>query len=197
MDKKFVVTIGRAYGSGGRFIGKKLAEKLNIPFYDNELLLKAAENSGLSKNILQTYDEKAEGIFSGIFPQAFVPEANLGSRVFIAQFEAIKKIASESSCVIIGRCADFVLKDMENVINVFITAPMEDCVKRATTYYGLDTKKAVDIINKMNKNRSNYYNFYSDKKWGKAVSYDLCINSNIGIDESVDVIEAYIKGKLK
>ncbi|MBP5407532.1 MAG: cytidylate kinase-like family protein [Bacilli bacterium] len=196
MDKKFVITIGRQYGSGGRFIGRKLAEKLNVPFYDSELLLKASEASGLSKNIMESYDEKVDGIFSGIFPSTYIPEASLGSRVFIAQFETIKKLAADHSCVIVGRCADYVLKDYENVLNVFITAPMDECVKRSVEYYGLEEKKAEDSIKKMNKKRANYYNFYTDKKWGSANSYDLCINSTIGVDETVNVIIAYLEGVL-
>lgn len=197
MDKKFVVTIGREYGSGGRFIGRKLAERLGVAFYDNELLLKASEASGLSKNIMESYDEKVDGIFSGIFPSTYIPEASLGSRVFIAQFETIKKLAAEESCVIVGRCADYVLRDFENVVNVFITAPMEECVKRAVKYYNLEETKAADTIKKMNKKRANYYNFYTDKKWSSANSYDICINSTVGIDTVVDIIEAYLKGKLK
>ncbi len=197
MDKKFVITIGRQYGSGGRFIAKKLAEKLNVAYYDSELLLKASEDSGLSKNIMESYDEKVDGIFSGIFPSTYIPEASLGSRVFIAQFETIKKIAADHSCVIVGRCADYVLRDYENVLNVFITAPMDECIKRSIEYYGLEEKKAEESIKKMNKKRANYYNFYTDKKWGSANSYDLCINSTIGVDETVDVIIKYLEGMLK
>lgn len=197
MDKKFVITIGRKYGSGGRFIGQKLAERLNVPFYDNELLLKASESSGLSKNIMESYDEKVDGIFSGIFPSTYIPEASLGSRVFIAQFETIKKLASDHSCVIVGRCADYVLRDFENVVNVFITASDDYCVKLACKYYGLEEKKALDSIKKMNKKRANYYSFYTDKKWGSASSYDLCIDSSVGIETVVNTIEAYLKGKLE
>ena len=197
MDKIFVVTIGRKYGSGGRFIGQKLAEKLNVPFYDNELLLKASEASGLSKNIMESYDEKVDGIFSGIFPSTYIPEASLGSRVFIAQFETIKKLASDHSCVIVGRCADYILRDHKNVVNVFITAPDDYCVKLACKYYGLEEKKVLDSIKKMNKKRANYYSFYTDKKWGSASSYDLCIDSSVGIDTVVNTIEAYLKGKLE
>lgn len=197
MDKKFVITIGRQYGSGGRFIAKKLAEKLNVAYYDSELLLKASEASGLSKNIMESYDEKVDGIFSGIFPSTYIPEASLGSRVFIAQFETIKKIAADHSCVIVGRCADYVLRDYENVLNVFITAPMDECIKRSIEYYGLEEKKAEESIRKMNKKRANYYNFYTDKKWGSANSYDLCINSTIGVEETVDVIIKYLEGMLK
>ncbi len=197
MDKKFVITIGRKYGSGGRFIAQKLAERLNVAFYDNELLLKACETSGLSKNIIESYDEKVDGIFSGIFPSTYIPEASLGSRVFIAQFETIKKLANDHSCVIVGRCADYVLKDFPNVVNVFITASDEYCVNLACKYYGLEERKALESIKKMNKKRANYYSFYTDKKWGSAESYDLCINSNVGIDAVVDTIETYLKGKLK
>lgn len=192
----FVITIGRVYGSGGRFIAQKLASSLNIPFYDNELLLKASDNSGISHHIFQDYDEKKESIFAGIMPSGFGYDLSLGQKVFLAQFETIKKLAKEESCVIVGRCADYVLREEKNVVNIFITASLEDCIKRAIKYYDVKESKAKDVVTKMNKNRASYYNFYSDKKWGRADTYDLCINSSIGIDETVEVIKEYVKKKL-
>ncbi len=193
----FVITIGRQYGSGGRFIARKLAEMLNVNFYDNELLTTAATQSGMSKTILDNYDEKKDGFFSGVVPSTFGADMSLSQKVFLAQFEAIKMIADRESCVIVGRCADYVLRENKNVVNVFITAPIEDRVKRAVKYYNLDEKKAKETIIKMDKKRASYYNFYSDKKWGKADSYNLTIDSNIGIDEACEVIKSYVEKKLK
>lgn len=193
---KYVITIGREYGSGGRFIGKLLAEKLGISFYDNELLIKAAEGSGLSEAVFKSYDEKKDGfLVNGIGMYSY--DMSLGQKVFLAQFDAIKKIANQESCVIVGRCADYVLKDYPHVVNVFICAPMEDKIERAVKYYGLNPNKAATQIMKMDKKRRGYYNFYTDKDWGKANNYDLCINSRIGVEETVEAIAAYVKTLLK
>ena len=172
---KYVITIGREYGSGGRFIGRMVAEKLGISFYDNELLAKAAEDSGLSETVFKHYDEKKEG-FIGANIGLYSYDMSLGQKVFLAQFEAIKRIALNESCVIVGRCADYVLKDMENVASIFICAPMEDKIKRSVQYYGLPEAKASQMIIKKNRLRKGYYNFYTDREWGKANNYDLCIN---------------------
>ncbi|MGM9970609.1 MAG: AAA family ATPase [Anaeroplasma sp.] len=193
---KYVITVGREYGSGGRFIAKLLAEKLGISFYDSELLSKAAECSGMSEAVFKNYDEKKDG-FLGNGLGVYSYDMTLSQKVFLAQFEAIKKIASEESCVIVGRCADYVLKDYPNVVNIFICAPMEQKVKRAIEYYGLSPQKAESQIIKKNKKRKSYYNFYTDNEWGKAANYDLCINSKIGVDESVEAIISYVKSRFK
>lgn len=193
---KYIITIGREYGSGGRFIASKLAEKLGIRFYDNELLAKAAVESGLSNSVIESYDEKKDGFFSGVVPSTFSADLSIGQKVFLSQFETIKKIADTESAVIVGRCADYVLEGKENVVSIFITASMAKKVERATLYYNIDPKKAENTINKMNKKRASYYNFYTDKKWGSAKSYDLCINSDIGVDECVQIIMQFVSKKL-
>ena len=176
---KYIITIGREYGSGGHFIGKLLAERLGIPFYDNELLLKISENSGISSEIISEYDEKREGLFSaGI--TLYSSDLSLGSKIFLTQFEEIKKLADKESCVIVGRCADYILKDYANVANIFITAPMSE-----------------KIIKKKNKKRRNYYMYYTNKDWGNASSYDITINSKIGIEACVDALEVYVKNRFK
>ncbi len=188
----FIITISREYGSGGRFIGKLVAEQLGINFYDSELLTKASDLSGISMNCLENYDETKESAFSyaqGLYGM----DMSLGQKVFLAQFETIKKIASAESCVIVGRCADYVLKDHPNVVKVFICAPLEDKMNRAVTYYKINPAKASSIIAKKNKKRRSYYNFYTDKEWGKPDSYDLCINSKNGIETAVEAICAYTK----
>jgi cytidylate kinase len=189
---KFVITISREYGSGGRFIGKLVAEKLGISFYDSEILTKASELTGISKIFLEGYDETKESAFTyaqGLYGM----DMSIGQKVFLAQFEAIKNIAENESCVIVGRCADYVLKDNENVVTVFICAPQEEKINRGITYYGLEPNKAASIINKKNKKRRSYYNFYTDKDWGNPSSYDLCINSKNGIETAVEAICAYTK----
>ena len=188
----FIITISREYGSGGRFIGKLIAEKLGISFYDNELLEKAANISGISQGCVENFDETKDGAFSyaqGLYGM----DMSLGQKVFLAQFDVIKRLAKEESCVIVGRCADYVLKDNPNVVKVFICAPMEDKIHRAVTYYGINPNKAQSIINKKNKKRKAYYNFYTDRDWGKPDTYDLCINSKNGIDSAVDAIVAFTK----
>ena len=192
----YIITIGRQYGSGGRFIAQELARELGIPFYDNDLLAKAAVASGIDEDVVKSYDEKKDGVFAGFIPSLYGYDMTMGQKVFLAQFEAIKKIAEQGSAIIVGRCADYVLRDMDNVVNVFITASQEDCVKRAVKYYNLDEKKALEMIKKTNKKRASYYNFYTDKKWAHADNYDLCINSSIGIKESCDVIKNFVEKKL-
>ena len=192
---KYVITIGREYGSGGRFIAKLLAERLGINYYDNELLAKISEKSGLAEGFIEQYDEKKESFFnSGINP--ITCDVSLGCKVYLAQFDAIKSIAEKESCIIVGRSADHVLKDYPNVLSIFITAPMKDKIERAVKYYNLDPKKAEKIIKKKNKQRKEYYEYYTDKKWGHSSSYDICINSKIGVEACVNVLEAIIKEKM-
>jgi hypothetical protein len=167
---------------------------VNIPFYDNDLLTKAAIQGGLDEDIVKSYDEKKDGVFAGFIPSLYGYDMTMGQKVFLAQFEVIKKIAAEGSAVIVGRCADYVLKDKDNVVSVFIMAPEEDCVKRAVKYYGMDEKKARDMMVKKDKQRQSYYNYYSSKKWGRADSYDLCINSSIlGVEGTVKLIIQYVE----
>jgi cytidylate kinase len=193
---RYVITIGREYGSGGHFIGKLLAERLGIPFYDNELLLKISENSGLSSDVIKEFDEKKEGIFSSGM-NLYSADLSLGNKIFLAQFEEIKKLADKESCVIVGRCADYILRDYANVANIFITAPMSEKIARAVKYYGLDPQKAEKIIKKKNRKRRNYYMYYTNKEWGNAASYDITINSKIGVEACVDALEVYIKNRFK
>lgn len=188
----YVITISREYGSGGRFIGQLIAQKLGIAFYDSELLAKASDLSGISQSCVENYDETKESAFSyaqGLYGM----DMSLGQKVFLAQFETIKKIAATESCVIVGRCADYVLRDHPKLVKVFICAPLEDKINRAVTYYNINPAKAASIIAKKNKKRRSYYNFYTDKDWGRADSYDLCVNSQNGIETAVEAICAYTK----
>ena len=194
----FVITIGREYGSGGRYIAQELAKKLNVNYYDDKLLEHVAEEAGYAQDFVKENDEKKESFWSGFFSNGMVDPINVNTptqSVAFATFDTIKKIAEKESCVIVGRCSSFILKDHPNVLNVFITAPMQDKVFRAITYYGIDAQSAEATINKENKNRAKYFDFYTDDEWGKASSYDLCLSSSIGIEECVDIIIDYAKKK--
>lgn len=193
----FVITIGRQYGSGGRYIAQELAKRLNIAFYDNDLLVKAAQNSGLSVEYMKEHDEKKDSVFAFVGMNDASNVSTAVQKVSLAQFQTIRHLADTESCVIVGRCADYVLKDYPNVVNIFIHAPIDDRVHRAVTYYRLEEKKAKDIIAKMDRKRASYYNYFTDRKWGHAGNYDLCINSDIGIEETVDVIVELVRKKFR
>lgn len=199
MGKKFVVAVSRQYGSGGHEIGRKLAKKLGVKFYDKELLSKIAQDSGMSKNLIEYYDEMPSKslLFSlamDAYPMSFT-EVPINQKVFQAQVETIKKIADEGPCVIIGRCADSILSDTPNMISVFIHADMEAKISRVKERDGLSEDKARDRIIKTDKKRASFYNFYSlEKRWGDVASHDLTLNSSrLGIDKSVDMLYEYIR----
>lgn len=194
-----IVTITRQYGSGGREIGEKLAAKLGVEFYDNKLLDVAAGDSGIHKVHFEVNDEKRSNSFlyllSTTYGQGGVP---FDDTLFFAQLNAIQKIASESSCVIIGRCADYALRDFGGVTNLFISAPFEDRVKRAIEVYGIEEKHAADYVKRIDKQRTSYYNYYTDKRWGQPQNYQLCVDSSaLGIDGSVELIAQFLAMKYK
>ena len=200
MAMETVITISRQYGSGGRFIGRKLAEALGIPFYDKELITMAAEESGMSKELFEKADEKAGSSLLYtlsmnsylLHGMAGAPDLPLNDKVFLIQSEMIRKVADKGPCVIVGRCADYVLREKENCLNVYIYSDLDDRVARATTYYGLSPERAREQMQKMDKKRASYYNFYTNLKWGRAENYDLSLNSaKVGIDGCVDVIRAF------
>ena len=196
----YIYTIGREFGSGGKQVGRILADRLGIPFYDKELLQKAAKDSGFCEEILENHDEKPTSSFlyslvmdtysGGSYSSAPFLDMPINQRIFLAQFDAIKKIAEEQgSCVIVGRCADYALAERDNVINIFIHADMEDRVKNVSTRLNITEKKAKEMCQKQDKQRASYYNYYTSKKWGDARHYDLCFNtSKISLEKSVDLI---------
>lgn len=200
-----VIAIGRECGSGGRVIGNRLAEKLNIKCYDKELLTLAAKQSGLCKELFETHDEKPTNSFlyslvmdtysMGYTTSSFL-DMPLNHKVFLAQFDTIKKLAEEESCVIVGRCADYALAEHPNMVSVFICGDKEAKIKRISDLYKMPRDKAKDTITKTDKRRASYYNYYSNKKWGDAASYDLCLNSTkLGVEGTVDLILEYLKIK--
>lgn len=195
---KSIITIGRQAGSGGREIGERLAQYFNIPYFDKELLTRAAKESGYCEEMIQLHDEKPTNSFLynlvmdtysfGYNASTFV-DMPISHKIFLAQFDTVKKIASEGPCVIVGRCADYALNDYDNVIKLFIYADEKDRIDRVMKSHDLSLKESKDIIAKTDKQRQSYYNYYSSKKWGKAESYDLCINSSLlGIEGTVKLI---------
>lgn len=204
MDK-YIITIGRQFGSGGRSIGQKIAEKLDIHFYDKELISIAAKESGTDPEIFKDVDEKAAnsllyslstgmyGFGSGFSAMGDLP---VNDKLYLLQHKIIKKIAENESCVIVGRCADYVLRENPNCVNIFIYADMAFRKEQSVKKHGIDEARAEHIINKTDKSRANYYSFYSGQKWGMAENYDLCINSSkLSEDKIVDLIIDYIKSR--
>ena len=197
-----VITISREYGSGGREIGEKLAKALGVPFYDNELITRAARESGFAESAFANAETKATnsllysiamGMSAYGSHEMGYTSLSLDDRIFIAQSEVIRTIAKEGPCVIVGRCADYILKDMENVVNVFVWADIKYRVHRATTMYDLPEYKAEENIYKADKRRANYYNYHANEKWGRAENYHISIRSDyVGIDHAVDIIKSYI-----
>ena len=205
-EKKLVITIGRQYGSGGHDIGKALAKKLGVKLYDKEMLKRAAKESGICEEIFESHDEKANTSFlyslvmdsyslvMDTYSTGAFSDMPLNHKVFLAQFDAIKHIAEEESCVMVGRCADYALEEHENTINVFICADLDKRIQRVVRELGVTNAKAKDIITKNDKTRANYYNYYTNKEWGAASSYDLCINSaKLGEEGAVQAILDYIE----
>lgn len=193
-----IITIGRQFGSAGKEIGQLVAKEYGIPFYDDELLTRAAKESGFCEEMIEVHDERPTSSFlynlvmdtySFGYNASSFGDMPISHKIFLAQFDTIKKIASEGPCVIVGRCADYALSDYENVLNVFIFGREECKVKRIMERYNIDASKAKDMINKKDKQRQSYYNYYSSKKWGRAETYDLCVNSSaLGIEGTKDVI---------
>lgn len=197
-----IYTIGREFGSGGRDVGEKLAEKLGIKLYDKELLSRAAKESGFCKEIFENHDEKPTNSFlyslvmdtysmNGYSSSSFL-DMPLNHKVFLAQFETIKKIAAEESCVIVGRCADYALAENPNCMNIFIHASMDYRIKNVAEALNLSENKAKDMIQKQDKQRASYYNYYTSKKWGDSRSYNMTLDSSkLGIDGCVSLILKY------
>ncbi|WP_312443481.1 cytidylate kinase-like family protein [Lacrimispora sp.] len=206
MSGNLVIAIGRQCGSSGKIIGQKLAEELGIKCYDKELLALAAKNSGLCEELFKTHDEKPTNSFlyslvmdtySMGFTNSGYMDMPINHKIFLAQFDTIKQLADEESCIIVGRCADYALEDYPNLVSVFISADEEDKIKSLKELYHVDATKAKDIMVKTDKKRSSYYNYYSNKKWGDVRSYDLCINrSSIGVDGTVKLIHNFVDAKM-
>lgn len=205
MDGNLVITIGRQAGSKGKLIGQKLAEEMGVKCYDKELLSEAAKNSGLCEELFETLDEKPTSSFLyslvmdtyslGYTTSAYM-DMPINHKIFLAQFDTIKKLAEEESCVIVGRCGDYALADYPNTVSVFIIGDEADKIHYLSELYETTESKAKDIMIKTDKKRANYYNYYASKKWGDARSYDLCINSSaVGVDGAVRMIREFARVK--
>ena len=200
-----VITIGRQFGSAGREIGEKVAAYFGIKCYDKELLSRAAKESGFCEEMLENHDERPTSSFlynlvmdtySLGYSSGTFNEMPLNHKIFLAQFDTIKKLADEESCVIVGRCADYALADYPNVVSVFICADEEVKIQELMKRHNITRDKAKDVMIKTDKQRSGYYNYYSSKRWGSSKSYNLCINSSVvGIDGAVEIIKEFAKKK--
>ena len=207
MDKKVVITIARQYGSGGRTIGEMLAKDMGIHYYDKELIKLASEDSGINERLFVNADEKikmtklfkmVKKVYNGqLIPQEsddFVSDHNL----FNYQAKVIKQLAEEESCVMIGRCADYVLKDYDNVLSVFIHAPKDYCMEQAAKKVSMSSRELEKYIAKTDKRRAEYYKFYTGREWTDARNYDLCLDSSkLGFERCVEEIQAYLKVRFR
>lgn len=204
MSCKKIITITRQYGSGGHEIGKALAEKLGIGFYDKELISLAAKESGVSPEVFAKADEKATNsllysLSTGLynygngFSTTGMGDLPVNDKLYIIQHKIIKEKADKEYFVVVGRCADYILRQYDNVVKVFIYADIDARVKRALERNELQPSRAKQAVQKADKNRANYYSFYSGQKWGSPENYDLCLNStNLTTEQAVRIIEDYI-----
>lgn len=197
-----IITIGRQVGSGGRLIGKMLAERLGLAFYDHEILSRAARESGIRDEFFEHHDEKGSLLsrLTNYFTMSMAAESNssflTSENLFKVQSDAIRKAAEEGGCVFVGRCSDYILRDFTNKTDIFITATMDDRVKRASEYFNLSADETRKRIERLEEAREEYYNFFTNKRWGVASSYDLCINSTgLALEDCVELIVKYIDKK--
>lgn len=198
--KHTVITLSRQYGSGGRLIGRYLADALGVPFYDKKLLTIASEKSGYSEEMLKQAESRASNsllytiatsLGAGTFDSTGL---SIYDKFYLAQFDVVKQVAEEGSCVIVGRCADYILRDFDKVIKVFIHAPVEDRIQRAVSEYGDKEETAKADLQKHDKSRANYYSHYTAQKWGDFHNYHISLDSSIvGVDGSVQLIQDFIK----
>ena len=205
MKTNTIITIGREFGSAGREIGYKVAKEFGIKLYDKEMLARAAKESGICEEIFESHDEKPTSSFlyslvmdtySMGYSGNTYTDMPINHKVFLAQFDAIKKIADEGPCILVGRCADYALESYNNVVSVFIHAVLDARLRRIASIYNLTVAKAKDMILKTDKKRAGYYNYYTNKKWSDSKSYELCLTSSeLGIDGTANAIIDYVKLK--
>ncbi len=196
-----IITIGRQFGSGGRQIGRRLAEELGIDFYDRALITAAAKKSGFSEELFEMMDKRATNslLYSlSMFGGSGVNGMSLTDQLYLTQANLIREFADKGSCVIVGRCADHILREYPNRFDIFISAPIEDRIRRIQSSPDREfegNKSPQSTLEKMDKQRATYYNYYTGKVWGKADHYDLCINAGrLGIDKSVELILNFVNG---
>ncbi|MDD3205180.1 MAG: cytidylate kinase-like family protein [Lachnospiraceae bacterium] len=196
MDKKFVVTIGREFGSGGREVGEKLAKQLQVAFYDKNIIDIVAEKNGIKARYLEKEDEKAANPFEEPYIPYGIDTGTLSERLFRMQAKVITEKANTESCVIVGRCADYILEEDADACHVFIFADEDDRIARIVRKRHLEEEEAYKLIKKQDKIRRSYYQFYTDRKWGTREGKDLLINTSAtGIDGAVAIIVQFLKSK--
>ncbi len=199
--KPVIITIGRQFGSGGHELGRKLAARLSIPFYDRELLNEAAARSDLTKEMIESLDEQPTSSFlyslvSGSYGFNSDATMPLGNRAFLAMTETIRDIAARGSCVIVGRCAEYILAENPQLVRVFVRGDKDSRIERITQHLGVTEKEAAAMMAKTDKRRAAYHDFYADERWGHATSYDIVINSSLlGIDGAVEMLAHYIENR--
>lgn len=190
--KKIIITIGRQFGSGGKSVADALGKRLGIPVYDSELIAKAAQDSGFSAELFVQSDEKKRFFsLSSMFAGNYSDTENYMSDkgLFKMQSETIRKIAENGSAIIVGRCSDYILREMDNVLDVFLTCPAEERIERVAERLSISREKAADVIERQDRTRADYYNYYTFGNWGVASTYDLCLDSSkLGIDGTADFI---------
>ncbi len=200
---KTIITIGRQFGSGGKEVGIRVAKELGIPFYDKEILRAAAEKSGLCEKIFENFDERPKSLLYSIAMDSYMfslPGAgaseSLEQQVYLATFDTIRSIAKDGPCVIIGRCADYALADNPNLLSIFIHAPMNIRIQRVAERQNISPEKAKALIQKTDKRRASYYEYYSSQRWGDLESYDFCLDSSVlGLGGTVELIRAMVDHK--
>ena len=198
-----VITIARQYGSGGKTIGEMLADRMRVHFYNKELMKLASEDSGISEALFINADEKvkntrlfkiAQNVYSGELIPPESDDFTSTDNLFNYQAKIIRKLAEEESCVIVGRCADFVLKDYDNVLSVFVHAPHDFCMEQAAKKHSMSAKELDKFIQKTDKHRAEYYKYHTGREWTDARNYDLCLDSSkLGFERCVEEIIAYMK----
>lgn len=198
MEKKIIITVGRQFGSGGKAVALELGKKLGIPVFDNELLTKAAQDSGFSAEFFVRSDEKRRFFsLSSIFTTEYSSQTNSymsDKDIFSMQCETIRSIAGHGPAIIVGRCADYVLRELDCTLDVFITAPQAVRIGRIVERLGLSDEKALELMERKDKGREEYYNYYTFGNWGVASTYDLCLDSSIlGVEGTADFIIEYAR----
>lgn len=196
LNKQIVITLSREYGSGGRYIGRLIADKLGIKLYDKDFVIKVAEETGLSQEYIEQNEQKRSAFAP--LNNGYYSEFNNSDELFAKESELIKEIADKESCVIIGRCADSILADRNNVIKVFVYSNMEDKIERAIKYYNMNKEKAEKEIERIDKQRGNHYKYYTGKEWKEFENYDICVNSDaLGVEKTAEIICQMVEEKEK
>lgn len=187
-----IMTISREYGSGGRLIAQKLTARLDIPLYDQQIIAMTAHKSGLAEEYVARSDQQGTSFLYTIATNWDGP--SVAEQMYLAEFDVIRELAAKGPCILLGRCADYILEDFHNCLKVFLYAPIEARITRAQQEYGIPNKDIRRYVNKRDKGRASYYQHFTANTWGKAQHYDLCINTAIGLDLTVDILEeAYRK----